>query len=274
MQKLIVENQMTDQAGIANLSILLVEPSDVQQKLIKKSLIESGVTQIETASTLESTLLLLNTYQPDLVISSMYLSDGTADDLLQKIRNNPKTESQAFMLISSERNKKYLEQLRQSGVLAILPKPFSAKEITRALKATLDIIIEEEVELEHFDVTLLRVLVVDDSRFARKHIIRVLLGMGVPEPVEAENGAQAVKLLNENTFDLIVTDYNMPEMDGKELTETVRQSNNHSHIPVLMVSSEANESHLANIAQAGVDAICDKPFEPAMVKELLFKIMS
>ena len=41
-----------------------------------------------------------------------------------------------------------------------------------------------------------------------------------------------------------------------------------------MVSSEANETHLANIAQAGVDAICDKPFEPATVKDLLFKIMS
>ena len=63
-------------------------------------------------------------------------------------------------------------------------------------------------------------------------------------------------------------------MDGKELTETVRQSNAYSHIPILMVSSEANDTHLANIAQAGVDAICDKPFEPATVRDLLFKIMS
>ena len=265
---------MSDLTAIANLSILLVEPSEVQQKLIKKSLAQCGVTQIETASTQENALAALSNYHPDLVISSMYLSDGTADSLLQAIRSNSNTEQQAFMLVSSERNKRHLEQLRQSGVLAILPKPFSADEITRALKATLDIISEQEVELEHFDVTLLRVLVVDDSRFARKHIIRVLAGMGIPAPVEAEDGKQAIEILNNQSFDLIVTDYNMPEMDGKELTETVRQSNAYSHIPILMVSSEANDTHLANIAQAGVDAICDKPFEPATVRDLLFKIMS
>ncbi|TMP16919.1 response regulator [Pseudoalteromonas sp. S2893] len=265
---------MSDLTAIANLSILLVEPSEVQQKIIIKSLAESGVKQVETAATQAQVLSLLESYHPDLVISSMYLSDGTADSLLQKIRLNPATEYQPFMLISSERNKKYLEQLRQSGVLAILPKPFSAKAITRALKATLDIISEEEVDLDHFDVTLLRVLVVDDSRFARKHIIRVLAGMGIPEPVEAENGKEAIAHLSEQSFDLIVTDYNMPEMDGRELTETVRGSNAYSHIPILMVSSEANDTHLANIAQAGVDAICDKPFEPATVRELLYKIMS
>ncbi|MBB1291545.1 MAG: two-component system chemotaxis response regulator CheY [Pseudoalteromonas rhizosphaerae] len=265
---------MKDLTAIANLSILLVEPSDVQQKLIIKSLTQCGVTQIETATSQAQTLTMLENYQPDLVISSMYFSDGSADSLLQKIRVTPGIEHQAFMLVSTERNKTYLEQLRQSGVLAILPKPFSAEAITRALKATLDIITEEEVELEHFDVTLLRVLVVDDSRFARKHIIRVLAGMGIPAPVEAENGKQAIDHLNSQSFDLIVTDYNMPEMDGKELTETVRSSNAYSHIPILMVSSEANDTHLANIAQAGVDAICDKPFEPATVRELLFKIMS
>jgi two-component system chemotaxis response regulator CheY len=265
---------MSDLTAIANLSILLVEPSDVQQKLIKKSLNQCGVTHIETATTQAHALELLDNYLPDLVISSMYFADGTADGLLQKIRSNSRTEHQSFMLVSSERNKKYLEQLRQSGVLAILPKPFSSDAITRALKATLDIIGEEEVELEHFDVTLLRVLVVDDSRFARKHIIRVLAGMGIPTPVEAEDGKQAIEKLNAQPFDLIVTDYNMPEMDGRELTETVRNSNTYSHIPVLMVSSEANETHLTNIAQAGVDAICDKPFEPATVKDLLFKIMS
>jgi len=169
-------------------------------------------------------LAALSNYHPDLVISSLYLSDGTADSLLQAIRSNSNTEQQ--------------------------------------------------VELEHFDVTLLRVLVVDDSRFARKHIIRVLAGMGILAPVEAEDAKQAIEMLNSQSFDLIVTDYNMPEMDGKELAETVRQSNAYSPIPILMVSSQANDTHLANIAQAGVDTICDKPFEPATVRDLLFKIMS
>ena len=65
---------MSDLTAIANLSILLVEPSEVQQKLIKKSLAQCGVTQIETASTQENALAALSKYHPDLVISSMYFT--------------------------------------------------------------------------------------------------------------------------------------------------------------------------------------------------------
>lgn len=72
------ESYMSDLTAIANLSILLVEPSEVQQKLIIKSLTQCGVTQVETASNQAQTLALLEKYQPDLVISSMYLADGTA----------------------------------------------------------------------------------------------------------------------------------------------------------------------------------------------------
>lgn len=265
---------MSNLVGIQDLSILLVEPSEVQQKLIHRALQESGVSQIETANSISSALGILKNYQPDLVISAMYFEDGTADEFLQTIRHDDHTESQAFMLISSERNKTYLEQLRQSGVLAILPKPFTSEAITRALKATIDIISEVEIELELFDTKLLRVLIVDDSRLARKYIMRVLDGMGIQETKQAENGIEAIELLKQEAFDLIITDYNMPEMDGRELTEAVRNSSEFSHIPVLMVSSEANDTHLANIAQAGVDAICDKPFEPATVRQLLSQILS
>ena len=73
---------MSDLTAIANLSILLVEPSEVQQKIIIKSLAESGVKQVETAATQAQVLSLLESYHTDLVISSMYLSDGTADSLL------------------------------------------------------------------------------------------------------------------------------------------------------------------------------------------------
>ncbi|MGB0783972.1 MAG: response regulator, partial [Marinomonas sp.] len=67
---------------------------------------------------------------------------------------------------------------------------------------------------------------------------------------------------------------NMPEMDGKELTEAVRLDPAIAHIPILMVSSNSEDSQLANIAQEGVDAICGKPFEPSVVRRLLAKILN
>lgn len=178
------------------------------------------------------------------------------------------------MLISSERNREHLEHLRQSGVLAILPKPFNQKDLTRAIHATLDLIVEEEIDLEMFDPKSLRVLVTDDSRMARKHVSKTLNTMGIEDIQFAENGKEAIALLNEMEFDLIVTDYNMPEMDGKELTDAVRKDPTIAHIPILMVSSNSEDSQLSNIAQEGVDAICGKPFEPSVVRKLLAKILN
>ena len=114
---------------------------------------------------------------------------------------------------------------------------------------------------------------VDDSRLARNHIKRVLQNLGIQHLTEAEDGQQAIELLQNNMFDLVVTDFNMPEVNGQELTQYIREHSQQSHIPVLMVTSEANESHLANIAQSGVNALCDKPFEPETVRALLSRIM-
>ncbi|MDE8603530.1 response regulator [Marinomonas sp. RSW2] len=265
---------MSNYAAIGDLSFLLVEPSDTQKKIITKALEEAGIKQIEYANNIEETMSSLSSFPPDLVISSMYLPDGSANDLIDKIRKSEETEGQHFMLISSERNREQLEHLRQSGVLAILPKPFTKKDLERAIHATLDLIVEEEIDLEMFDPRTLRVLVTDDSRMARKHISKTLNTMGIEDIQFAENGKEAIELLNTTEFDLIVTDYNMPEMDGRELTEAVRKDPALAHIPILMVSSNSEDSQLSNIAQEGVDAICGKPFEPAIVRQLLAKILN
>ncbi|WP_111636834.1 response regulator [Marinomonas shanghaiensis] len=265
---------MSSYAAISDLSFLLVEPSDTQKKIITKALEDAGIRKIDHANNIQETIASLASFPPDLVISTMYLPDGTANDLIDKIRANEATENQCFMLISSERNRDHLEHLRQSGVLAILPKPFSKIDLQRAIHATLDLIVEEEIDLEMFDPKTLRVLVTDDSLMARKHVSKTLNTMGIENIQFAENGKEAIALLNEMEFDLIVTDYNMPEMDGRELTEAVRKDPALAHIPILMVSSNSEDSQLSNIAQEGVDAICGKPFEPSVVRKLLAKILS
>lgn len=260
--------------ALQDLSLLLVEPSDMQRKIIANALANTGIKQIEFANSIEETLALIGTFPPDLIISAMYLPDGTANELIDAIRNNESTEDQCFMLISSENNRQHLEHLRQSGVLAILPKPFTNKDLERALYSALDLILEEEIDLELFDPNTLKVLVVDDSLMARKHINRTLNAMGIIHIQFAENGKEAIEQLNNAEFNLIITDYNMPEMDGRELTEAVRHSPIFAHIPILMISSNAGENQLANIAHEGVDAICGKPFEPSTVKKLLAQILN
>jgi len=101
-----------------------------------------------------------------------------------------------------------------------------------------------------------------------------LENLGIEHFLEAEDGRQAVELLGGNFVDLVITDYNMPEMDGKELVEHIRKQSWQSSVPILMVTSEQNTSRLAAVEQAGVSAICDKPFEPSSVKAMIEKALT
>ena len=259
---------------ISDLLILLVEPSTTQQKVIVSYLNELGIDSVDVVASGEDAILAMERVVPDLIVSSMHLPDITGADLLVKLRGIAEVASVPFLLISSETHYRYLEPIRQAGAIAILPKPFEKSQLMSALKNTLDFIDPEALEIEHLPADEIRVLLVDDSQLARKHIVRVLNNMGVHNITEAENGTEGVELLRDVTVDLIVTDYNMPEMDGKEFTQYVREESNQPGVPILMVTSESDSSRLALVEDAGVSAICDKPFDQDNIRSILSRIIN
>lgn len=258
---------------LSALSILLIEPSATQRKIIRAHLKTEGVEQVDCVGTGEEAISFIQKYPPDLVISAMYLPDMSAVEVLAELRYRKESEAINFMLISSETALSQLDPIRQAGVTAILPKPFAHQDLKRALRTTLDYLAPEELTLTSYDIDDINVLVVDDSMSARNHIARVLRDMGIKNITKAENGLDAIAKLAEATFDLIVTDLNMPEMDGQQLIEHVRHEIGNTYIPIMMVTSEQNEARLSNVQQAGVSAICDKPFEPKTVRDILCRIL-
>jgi len=258
---------------INDLYVLLVEPSLTQRKYISNYLTEFGISSIDFAENAKEALDLMEKVIPDLVISTMHLPDITGADLLIRMRERDKFSAIPFMLISSEVSYRYLEPIRQAGVIAILPKPFKPDQLCAALHSTINYISPERLEAGEIDPEDIVVLLVDDSKLARKHISRVLASMGIGNIMEAQNGVEGIELLNKHVFDLIVTDYNMPEMDGKEFSQYVREQSDQNDIPIIMVTSESDSNRLAMIESVGVSAICDKPFEAESVRNLLFNIL-
>jgi two-component system chemotaxis response regulator CheY len=259
---------------LSEVSIILVEPSETQRKIIIKQLAAANINNVEAVGSVKQAIEAITKQGADLVVSAMYFEDGTGIDIIKQIKNDEHLASIPFMLVSSENRVEKLEEFKQSGVAAILPKPFSTENLEKALKSSLDLINTDELDLELFDVQDVRVLLVDDSKLARNHIRRVLNGLGLNKIIEAENGAEALTILKDNTFDLVVTDYNMPEMDGRELSEFIRFNPETAHIPIIMVTSESTSSlHMANIHQTGVNALCDKPFEVNEVRKMLVSLL-
>ena len=98
--------------------------------------------------------------------------------------------------------------------------------------------------------------------------------LGVEKISEAENGKQAIGIIESRFFDLIVTDYNMPEMDGRELSAYIRSESSQQSVPVLMVTSESNKARLAGVEQSGVSAIFDKPFNVDTLRSAIQRLLS
>lgn len=265
---------MSSRIALKDLNVVSVEPSTTQYHVIYDYLTGFGVLSIDHFQDAATAIEGMKKRKPDLVISAMHLPDMTGTDLVSTMREDSQLEDVAFMLVSSETGYTYLEPIRQAGAVAILPKPFEPEHLHKALFSALDFIEpEKSIEFKHRDIEDLKVLVVDDSLTARKHIRRTLEGLGIENLVEAVNGVKAQSCLEQQSFDLIVTDYNMPEMDGRALVEFIRNQTDQSGVPILMVTSESDASQLAAVEQSGVSAMCDKPFDVQTVKDLIERIV-
>jgi two-component system, chemotaxis family, chemotaxis protein CheY len=215
---------MTFLSSVHELSVFVVEPSSSQSSFIETLLKKAGILSTTVFNNGSDALKAMQQNRPDVVISSMHLSDMTGGELVGRMREDEWTSHVAFILVSSETNPRYLEPVRQGGSCAILGKPFTPEQLKRALSTALDYLSPDGKKLDagsDIDLENLKVLLVDDSRSARSFIRHVLENLGIHHFTEAENGRQAVEIIQKHYFDLVVTDYNMPEMDGRELTEYI-----------------------------------------------------
>lgn len=109
------------------------------------------------------------------------------------------------------------------------------------------------------------ILTVDDSPSIRMLLRYALSGQGY-SVAEAEDGIAALEWLAENDRpDLMITDINMPRMDGFDLVETVRARGPHSDMPILVLSTESSDAKIGRAQQAGIDGWIVKPFDPAQL---------
>ncbi|ACH65679.1 MULTISPECIES: chemotaxis response regulator CheY [Aliivibrio] len=118
----------------------------------------------------------------------------------------------------------------------------------------------------------MKILIVDDFSTMRRIVKNLLRDLGFNNTQEADDGLTALPLLKKGGFDFVVTDWNMPGMQGIDLLKTIRADDELKHLPVLMITAEAKREQIIEAAQAGVNGYIVKPFTAATLKEKLDKI--
>lgn len=118
----------------------------------------------------------------------------------------------------------------------------------------------------------LKFLVVDDFSTMRRIVRNLLKELGFSSVEEAEDGAAALQKLKNDSFGFVISDWNMPNMDGLALIRSIRADASLKGIPILMVTAEAKKENIIAAAQAGASGYVVKPFTAAVLEEKLNKI--
>ena len=121
----------------------------------------------------------------------------------------------------------------------------------------------------------IKALIVDDSSVMRKIVERSLrqAGLDISSVIEAGNGAEALGMLDDNPVDLILSDINMPVMDGLEFVRQVQTIDRLRNIPVVMITTEGSESNVVQALSLGAKGYIRKPFTPDQVKEHVLPVL-
>lgn len=258
---------------VATKTVLLVEPSRSQAVIIRGYLQKLGYEEVLTAASGEKALEVTRGVSPGVVVSAMHLPDMTGVQLAERLRSDDALRTIGFVLITSQADAVDATALSQITKLVRLPKPFDSDQLAHALSRANDEstapIFGPPHQASSGASRRLRVLLVDDSATARTHVRDVLRGLGVRQITEAADGMAAVDLLGGDTYDLVVTDYNMPRLDGRGLVDFIRHRSRTPSVPIIVVTTETDPSKLEALRRLGVSAICDKRFSPDTVRGVL-----
>jgi two-component system chemotaxis response regulator CheY len=123
-------------------------------------------------------------------------------------------------------------------------------------------------------VAELRILVIDDSPTMRRIIVNTLKRVGYSNMTEATDGRDALIKLRETPVDLIITDWNMPEMDGITLTGILKHSEDYREIPILMVTARSVQEDIVMAIKAGVSGYIVKPFSAEILKGKIDQVLA
>ncbi|MBL8814475.1 MAG: protein kinase [Planctomyces sp.] len=269
---------MMDQ-NVEPTTVLIVEPSRVQASIIRNYVQEHSFSVVGTAANGRDAIELIHKLRPRAVISAMHLADTNGVELAQRIRSEIDDDAPGFVLITSETDDGESASLSKLNQVFMLRKPFSSTQLEEALHLVTGASKWQprpntsrgpmEKTSARQRRSELRVLIVDDSSTARVHVRRVLQGLGFSEFIEVPDGAYAIAVAARENCNLIVTDYNMPLMDGRALVSYLKQNPATSAIPIIMFTTETEPTILDPVRKLGVAAIVEKAFPPSIVGPLL-----
>lgn len=244
-------------------NILIVDDSQMMRNIIKGFLAEFDCSTME-ASDGKMGLEMARNNHFDLIITDVEMPHKNGIQLCQELKGHHSTRGIPILIISSFDSEDDINKGFQSGASAYLSKD----EITRQLYTTVKTILSKS----SFN-TSKRIMIVDDSAMIR-HMVATELSKSGYQILTAKNGSDALDKIESSIPDLILSDIDMPIMNGFEFCEAVQKDNRFKTIPFVVMSANSDRGHMQRMLKRGAQAYLVKPFNMDQVTILVDKMLS
>jgi PAS domain S-box-containing protein len=271
---------------LAGMRVLVVDDNQTNRRILKEMLTRWGM-EVKTVASGPEAIAEVDEANKrgrsfDLVLLDAQMPGMDGFTVAENLRKIQSTTPPTVMMLTSMGQRGDAEHCREVGIAVYLVKPIKQSEMFDAIVTTLGRgMIEAELRSVITRHTLqearrrLRVLVAEDNAVNRKLVLTMLQKRG-HEAIAVEDGRQAVDLSAQETFDLILMDVQMPQMDGYKATKLIREREKQTgrHIPIIAMTAHAMKGDREKCLEAGMDDYVPKPVQAARLYEVIERVAS
>lgn len=253
--------------NITDAKVLVVDDAKTIRMMVVGFLRDLGVKEVMDVADGKAAINILAKAKFDLVICDWYMPELTGIDVIRKVKAADPMNAPPFIMITTEKQYDSVKEAMAFGIDEYLVKPFNAEQLCDKVKRVLS-------QRQQLGSSLngLSMLLVEDSRSVRLLLKQMLTNLGAEEIYEAESVNQSLGILDEHEdLDVVVCDWNMPETNGLEFLEMLRDSKKTDHLAYVMVSSESKEEKVKAAVKSGVDEYLMKPFQPTEISKKILR---
>jgi len=280
------EPPAADEASLAGTPVLVVDDNATNRRILTELLWRWHMRPSSASSGMDALTLMRQASERgdpfSLVVTDCHMPEMDGFDLAARIRNSPHLTDAVVMMLTSGEQAGDIERCREAGIPVYLIKPVRRAELRSAFARLLTrsarpdpaehaVLKPKRVAAPHAG-SRLRILLVEDNIVNQRVALRILEKEGYTVSVAA-NGVQALKALQDQNFDVILMDLQMPEMGGFETTAKIREGERitRTHVPIIAMTAHAMTGDRELCLESGMDDYISKPVRAAALVELLEK---
>lgn len=256
--------------------VFVIEHSAFISAQITETLKKAGADVKSSLKPCKALLEILH-WHPDAIVSNVNIDDEISGfDLCLILKMMPEHAAIPFIIISSAESADIKAKMASVGADYYVPKDSHlAVNTHNAIWQALHTTDDESVAMLNAgrNRCVDHVLVVDDSAVMRRIICNMLANLGIRNVGHAPNGKVALELIDEHEYGMVLTDWNMPCMNGLELTRAIRSRADTRKMPVIMITTEGAAAERQEALEVGVNELISKPFTTEKIRQVLQKFM-